>query len=55
MIGVKVNPSRETEQRYVIQELNRLGVYETLKGEELSKVGYHSLLSMLATARAVAQ
>lgn len=50
-----VTPSRETEKNVLIDELNRLGVYETVKGEPLQKESYYTLLSMLAVEQAVAQ
>ena len=55
MIGQKVNHSRETEKQILIGELNKLGIYETLKGEPLEKESYYTLRSMLAVAQAVAQ
>ncbi|WP_252503247.1 hypothetical protein [Sporosarcina sp. Marseille-Q4943] len=48
-------PSRETERQILIDNLNRIGIYETLKGEPLEKESYYTLLTLLATARAVAQ
>ncbi|MEK4025820.1 hypothetical protein [Sporosarcina sp. FSL W7-1283] len=45
--------SRETEKQYMIDQLNRLGIYETVKVEDLRDVGYYNLRSMLAAARAV--
>ncbi|MDW0113799.1 hypothetical protein QT711_11430 [Sporosarcina saromensis] len=55
MIGRKVNHSRETEKQIIIRDLNKLGVYETVKGEPLQKESYYTLLSMLAVEQAVAQ
>lgn len=45
--------SRESERQVIIQELNLLGVYETLKGESLETLSYHSLRSVLALEEAV--
>lgn len=53
MIGARVQMSRESETQYIIDQLNRLGTYETVKGEDLRDVGYYNLRSMLAAARAV--
>lgn len=55
MIGAKVQMSRETEKQYMIDQLNRLGIYETVKSEPLERVSYYTLRSMLAAARAVAK
>lgn len=53
MIRARVEMSRETEKQYMIDQLNRLGIYETVKVEDLRDVGYYNLRSMLAAARAV--
>lgn len=50
-----VSPARETEKRILIDELNQLGVYETLKGVPLEKESYYSLRSMLAAKMGAAQ
>lgn len=55
MIGANVKPSRETERKYLIDQLNAIGIYETLKGEPLEKKDYYTLRTMLAVKRAVAQ
>lgn len=55
MISAKVIPSRETEKRILIEQLNLLGVYETLKGKPLEQESYHTLRTMLAVKKAVAQ
>jgi len=55
MKAIYVSPSRETEKRILIDQLNQLGIYETLKGEPLDRQSYYTLRTMLATARAVAQ
>lgn len=55
MIGQKVNHSRETEKYTIISELNKIGIYETSKGEPLERESYYTLRSMLAVEQAVAQ
>ena len=55
MIGAVVNPSRETERRYFIEQLNKLGIYETVKNTPLEKESYYSLRSMLAAKMGAAQ
>ncbi|WP_160327701.1 hypothetical protein [Sporosarcina koreensis] len=55
MKAVYVSPSRETEKRILIDQLNQLGIYENLKGEPLEQGSYHTLRTMLATKKAVAQ
>lgn len=55
MIGAVVRPSQETERRYFIEQLNKLGIYENMKGKPLEQESYHTLRTMLATKRAVAQ
>ena len=48
-----VRPSKETERLHIIQQLNLLGIYETTAGNDLNKVGHHTLRSMLAIEKAV--
>jgi hypothetical protein len=55
MKAMYVSPSRETEKRILIDELNQLGIYETVKGESLEKESYYSLRSMLAAKMGAAQ
>ncbi len=55
MKGIYVNPSRETEKRILIDQLNQHGVYETVKGGSLEKESYYSLRSMLAAKMGAAQ
>lgn len=53
MIGSKIKISRESEMQIIIQELHTLGVYENVKNEPLESLGYHQLVHLLATKRAV--
>ncbi|MEV9639509.1 hypothetical protein ABZ756_02275 [Mammaliicoccus sciuri] len=53
MIGSRIEMSRESEKQYMIDQLNRLGIYETVKQEPLETMNYYTLRSMLAAARAV--
>ena len=55
MIGAFVRPSRETEKQILIEDLNRLGIYETVKREPLESLSYYSLRTLLATKKAVAE
>ncbi|MFD1206669.1 hypothetical protein ACFQ38_16350 [Sporosarcina contaminans] len=55
MIGAKVAHSRETERQVFIAELHRLGIYENMKGQPLEQESYHTLRTMLAAKKAVAQ
>ncbi|BAQ11340.1 hypothetical protein OXB_2869 [Bacillus sp. OxB-1] len=55
MIGTFVKPSRETEKLVLIEELNRLGIYETMKREPLESLSYYSLRTLLATRMEVAE
>jgi len=55
MIGTFVKPSRETEKQILIDKLNRLGIYETVKREPLESLSYYSLRTLLATRMAVAE
>ena len=55
MKAVFISPSRETEKRILIDQLNQHRIYETSKGEPLETESYYTLRTMLATARAVAQ
>lgn len=55
MFGAKLNPSRETVRLAIIDELNSLGVYETLKGESIKDLCYYELRALLAKKKAVAQ
>lgn len=55
MKAVYVSPSRETERRYFIEQLNKLGIYETVKNTPLEKESYYSLRSMLAAKMGAAQ
>lgn len=53
MIGKFVKPSRESEKQIIIQDLNLLGIYETVKGETLETKSYYTLRSLLAVEQAV--
>lgn len=53
MIGTRIKPSRETECQYIIQQLNRLGVYENSKGADIEGLNYHALVNLLAVEQAV--
>jgi hypothetical protein len=53
MRAMYVNPSRVTEKQYMIQQLNLLGIYETMKGESLSRLDRYTLRGMLAVEMAV--
>lgn len=53
MIGARIEMSRESEKQYMIDQLNRLGVYETVKHEPLESMNYYTLRSMLAVEQAV--
>lgn len=50
--GKSLTPSRETEIQFMIQDLHRLGIYEGKNGEQFERMGYYSLRSLLAIARA---
>ncbi|WP_172369598.1 hypothetical protein [Sporosarcina jiandibaonis] len=52
-IGSFVKPSRESEKKIIIQDLNLLGIYETVKGEALDTLSYYSLRTLLAVEQAV--
>ncbi|WP_342537315.1 hypothetical protein [Sporosarcina sp. FSL K6-3508] len=53
MIGARVEMSKETEKQFLIDELNRLGIYETVKSEPLENMNYYTLRNMLAVEQAV--
>jgi hypothetical protein len=53
MIGTRIKPSKESEKQYMIQQLNLLGIYETMKGEDLSRLDSNTLRSILAVEMAV--
>lgn len=53
MIGSYVKPSRESEKKIIIQDLNLLGIYETVKGEALESKSYYTLRTLLAVEMAV--
>lgn len=53
MIGARIEMSRESEKQYMIDPLNRLGIYETVKSEPLEIMNYYTLRSMLAVGQAV--
>lgn len=53
MIGTRIKPSKESEKQYMIQQLNLLGIYETMKGEDLSRLDRYTLRSILAVEMAV--
>lgn len=53
MIGARVEMSRESEKQYMIDQLNRLGIYENTKNEPLESMNYYTLRSMLAVEQAV--
>lgn len=55
MIGKTIKLSKESEKQIVIQDLNRLDVYEGKKGESLHTLDYFSLVHLLAISRAVRQ
>lgn len=48
-----VKLSRESEKQIIIQDLNRYGVFETMKGDELDTLDYYALRGMLAIELAV--
>lgn len=53
MIGQTVKPSLETRRLMLIGDLHRKGVHEGAQGEQLQKMDYHSLRSLLARRMAV--
>ncbi len=53
VIGQKINPSIETRKQILIDELQLLGVHKGPRGEQLQKMDYYSLRSMLASKMAV--
>lgn len=53
MIGTRIKPSRETERQYLIQQLNRLGVFENGRGEDIEGLNYRALVGLLAVEQAV--
>ncbi|WP_313893883.1 hypothetical protein [Psychrobacillus sp.] len=53
MIGKTITLSQESETQYIIHQLNLFGIYETNRGDDLSKVDRYTLRSMLAVELAV--
>jgi hypothetical protein len=53
MLGSKIKPSQESKKQYMIQQLNLLGIYETMKGEDLSRLDRYTLRNILAVEMAV--
>ena len=45
--------SRESEKQIIIEDLNRLSIFECPRGRELSELDYYSLRSLLAMEQAV--
>lgn len=53
MIGQVIKPSLETRRQMLIDDLHRKGVHEGAQGEQLQKMDYYSLRSLLARRKAV--
>lgn len=53
MIGKTIKISKESERQFIIQDLNRLGVYEGKKGEALQSMQYFPLVHLLSINKAV--
>ena len=53
MIGQTIKPSLETIRQMLIDDLHRIGVHEGAQGEQLQKMDYPSLKSLLARRMAV--
>lgn len=53
MIGRTIKPSLETRRQMLIDDLQRVKIHEGSKGEQLQKMDYYSLRSLLARSIAV--